>query len=422
MARITAIKSINARQILDSRGNPTIEVDVKTQKSLGRAIVPSGASTGIYEAHELRDKTKKYNGKGVSKAVNNVNNKIAKELKGMDIFNLSGIDKKMIELDGTKNKKKLGANAILGVSMACARAGAAEKKTPLHRYLGNSKILPIPFCNIINGGKHAGGALEMQEFMIAPVKARSFSEATRMVVETYHELKSIIKKKYGTSATNVGDEGGFAPDIDTAEKALSMITEAIKRAGYVGKIKIAMDPASSEFYKNGKYLTKGLDFKKMAAYYSRLSKRYPIISIEDPFEQDDFDAYSYFMEKYQSTTLKKLQVVGDDLLVTNVDRIKLAQDKKLCNALLLKVNQIGTLTEAISAAKLCMSKGWNVMVSHRSGESEDSFIADLAVGLGTGQIKLGAPCRSDRTSKYNQLIRIEEELGKNAKYPKNMFA
>ena len=413
------IKKIHARQILDSRGNPTIEVEVHTAKHIGKAIVPSGASTGIYEAHELRDGLKKYNGNSVEKAVKNVNTEINNKLKGMNVSEQKEIDNEMVKLDGTKNKKRLGANAILGVSMAAARTAALEKNISLHKYLGNSKILPIPFCNIINGGKHAGGALEMQEFMIAPVKANSFSQATQMVVETYHQLKKIIKEKYGTSAINVGDEGGFAPDIDTAEKALEMIVKAIAKAGYSGKIKIAMDPASSEFYNNGKYLKKELDYKKMAQYYAKLVDKYPIISIEDPFDQDDFDAYEYFMSKFQKS--RKLQVVGDDLLVTNVNRIKTAQQKSLCNALLLKLNQIGTLTESIEAAKLCFKNGWNVMVSHRSGESEDSFIADLAVGLGTGQIKLGAPCRSDRTSKFNQLLRIEEELGKNAKYPSKIL-
>ena len=413
------IKEIKGRQILDSRGNPTIEVEVHTQnKIVGKAIVPSGASTGIYEAHELRDGKKAYFGNGVEKAVLNVNTKINNALKGIDVTKQNEIDNIMIKLDGTESKKKLGANAILGVSMAISRAAAQSKNISLHKYLGNSKLLPIPFCNIINGGKHAGGDLEMQEFMIAPIKAKNFSDATRMVAETYHELKSLIKKKYGTSATNVGDEGGFAPNIDSAEKALDLIVSAIAKAGYTGKIKIAMDPASSEFYHNGKYLRKNFDYKKMADYYARLAKKYPIISIEDPFEQDDFDAYTYFMNKYGGNGF---QIVGDDLLVTNVKRIKEALDKKLCDSLLLKVNQIGTLTEAMDAANLCMKNGWNVMVSHRSGESEDPFIADLVVGLGTGQIKLGAPCRSDRTSKFNQLLRIEEELGKEARYPKNMF-
>ncbi len=414
------IKKVHARQVLDSRGNPTIEAEIAAGNVTGRAIVPSGASTGIYEAHELRDKNKRYGGKSVEKAVKNVNTLIAKKLVGMDVFNLTGIDKAMIELDGTKNKKKLGANAILGVSMAAARAGAAAKGISLHRYLGNKKLLPIPFANIINGGKHAGGALEMQEFMIAPVKARSFREATQLVAETYHELKKIIAAKYGKSAINVGDEGGFAPNIDTAEKALDMITQAIENAGYLSKIRIAMDPASSEFYnKDGTYLVKKYSKKRMAGYYKRLAEKYPIISIEDPFEQDDFEAYGLFMQQHQKKL--DLQIVGDDLLVTNVERIETALEKNLCNALLLKVNQIGSLSEAMDAAKLCMKNNWNVMVSHRSGESEDAFIADLAVGLGTGQIKLGAPCRSDRTSKYNQLLRIEEELGSKAAYPTKMF-
>ena len=412
------IKGVHARQVLDSRGNPTVEVEVRTDSSVGRAIVPSGASTGIYEAHELRDNTSKYMGKGVTRAINNINTKISKKIIGMDVFNLTRIDQTLIELDGTDNKKRLGANAILGVSMAVARTGADAKNQSLHVYLGNSKTLPIPFCNIINGGQHAGGKLEMQEFMIAPVKARNFSHAVQMVSETYHELKKIIASKYGKSATNVGDEGGFAPDLNNAEQALDLITSAMEKAGYSSRMRIAMDPASSEFYDSGKYLRKKISSSSLARYYSKLVEKYPIISIEDPFDQDDFDAYKDFMENHNK---KNIQIVGDDLLVTNVSRISKAIDENLCNALLLKVNQIGTLTEAINAAELCKSNGWNVMVSHRSGESEDPFIADLAVALGTGQIKLGAPCRSDRTSKYNQLLRIEEELGSSANYPKRAF-
>ena len=408
-----------AREILDSRGNPTIEVEVHTKENKGVAIVPSGASTGIYEAHELRDSTRRFHGKGVSKAIRNVNDVIAPKLKGKDIFNLTKIDQIMIELDGTLNKSKLGANAILGVSMAAARAGANEKDIPLYKYLGKSKKLPIPFCNIINGGQHAGGKLEMQEFMIAPVKAKNFKEATMIVSEIYHELKSIISAKYGKSATNVGDEGGFAPNLSNAEQALDLIVEAIGKSGYTKKVRIAMDPAASEFYQGGKYLRRKISGKKMAEYYQKLMQKYPIISIEDPFDQDDFESFEYFTKQNEKNS--NFQIVGDDLLVTNVQRITKAIDSNLCNALLLKVNQIGTLTEAINAAELCMSNGWNVMVSHRSGESEDPFIADLAVALGAGQIKLGAPCRSDRTSKYNQLIRIEEELGSEAEYPNTMF-
>ncbi len=415
---ITKITDIKARQILDSRGNPTIEVEVHTKDTYGRAIVPSGASTGIYEAHELRDGTKRYHGKSVEKAIKNVNNTIRPALEGKDVFNLTGIDQTMIELDGSLNKKKLGANAILGVSMAAARAGASERGVPLYRYLGGPKRMPIPFCNIINGGQHAGGRLEMQEFMIAPVKARSFKEAVMMVSETYHTLKSLIASRYGKSATNVGDEGGFAPDLTNAEQALDLIMEAVSRAGYTKKIRIAMDPAASEFYEDGKYTRRRLTGKRLADYYSMLVKKYPIISIEDPFDQDDFDSYKIFMRQERN---KDLQIVGDDLLVTNVQRITDGIEKELCNALLLKVNQIGTLTEAMNAAELCVSNGWNVMVSHRSGESEDPFIADLSVALGIGQIKLGAPCRSDRTSKYNQLLRIEEELGDKAEYPNKMF-
>ncbi|MFP4111932.1 MAG: phosphopyruvate hydratase [Candidatus Woesearchaeota archaeon] len=409
------IKKIKAREVLDSRGNPTVEVEVYTEEGMGRAIVPSGASTGEYEALELRDKDDRFHGKGVQKACANVQ-EIAKELIGMDVTAQKEIDKKMLELDGTDNKSKYGANALLGISMAVARAAADSKKIPLYKYLGNdSKRLPIPFCNIINGGKHAGGKLEMQEFMIAPIKAESFKEAARMASEIYQTLKGILKKKYGASAVNVGDEGGFAPPIDKAEDALDLITQAIKESGYEGKVKIAMDPAASEFYHDKTYLREKLPREEIIAYYNKLSDEYPIISIEDPFDQDDFESYEGIMKD------TKIQIVGDDLLVTNTKRIQMALDKGLCNALLLKVNQIGTLTEAMDAAKLAMDNDWHVMVSHRSGETEDPFIADLAVALGTGQIKLGAPCRADRTAKFNQLIRIEDELGEEAIYPDDMF-
>ncbi|MBW3000078.1 phosphopyruvate hydratase [Candidatus Woesearchaeota archaeon] len=414
------IKSIKAREILDSRGNPTIEVDVLTKAGIARAAVPSGASTGIHEALELRDKGKRYGGKGVLKAVKNINTKINNKLKHVSVESQELIDTQMIQLDKTDNKKNLGANAILGVSMAVARAGAANLKIPLYEYLaklsGNKKLLlPIPFCNIINGGKHAGNELDIQEFMIAPVGARKFSDAIRMASETYYALKEIIEKNHGKNAINVGDEGGFAPPLQTPDQALDLIMDAIKQAGYKGKIKIAMDAAASEFYKsNGKYLIEGREHSGIALLdkYKYLVHEYPIISIEDPFEQDDFSNFYAIQQELG----KKVQIVGDDLLVTNKARIEEALKLDICNALLLKVNQIGTLTEAIKAARLAMKYKWGVMVSHRSGETEDSFIADLAVGLGTGQIKSGAPCRSERLAKYNQLLRIEEELGKKAKF------
>jgi enolase len=402
------IKGIKARQVLDSRGNPTIEVEVATENSLNRAIVPSGASTGVHEALELRDNKKDFNGKSVFKAVNNVNKLIAKKLIGMNSEKQQEIDNLMIKLDGTANKKRLGANAILGVSMAVARAGAFSKKMHLFEHFAdiaeNKKLkLPIPYANIINGGIHAGNNLDIQEFMIVPYKSRKFSESVKIISETYHYLKEQIALKYGKLGTNVGDEGGFAPPLNTAEEALDLLTDSLQNCGYKSKLRIAMDCAASEYYNDGKYMSQ-MNGDQMTDYYLRLIKDYKIISIEDPFDQDDFSSYQNFMKKV------KIQVVGDDLLVSNKERVEMAINKKLCNALLLKVNQIGTVTEAIEAANLALKNKWNVMVSHRSGETEDPFIADLSVGLGNGQIKLGAPCRSDRTAKYNQLLRIEELL------------
>ncbi|MFH1072843.1 MAG: phosphopyruvate hydratase [Nanoarchaeota archaeon] len=414
---MSKIISLHAREVLDSRGNPTVEVDVQTEKAKARAIVPSGASTGSHEAIELRDEDKKrYGGKGVLKAVHNVNTKIANRLKGEDVLQ-SQFDSIMLELDRTKNKSVLGANAILGVSMACFRAASQELNLPLYKHLAYTfkslpLCLPVPYCNVINGGKHAGGDLYMQEFMIAPIGAKSFAEATRIAAETYQCLKNVIKAKYGVSAVNVGDEGGFAPPLKTPEEALGLLVFAIKEAGYTGKIKVAMDPASSEFYEKRMY--HGMSGKELLAYYERLIKKYPVISIEDGFAEDDYPSWHEFYKKFH----RKIQIVGDDLTVSNPERIRMAFKDKLCNCLLLKVNQIGTVTEAVQAAKLAFAHKWGVMVSHRSGETEDTFIADLAVALGCGMIKLGAPCRTDRTAKYNQLIRIEEELGKNAKYGK----
>jgi len=432
------INALKARQIFDSRGNPTVEVDLTTNLGVFRAAVPSGASTGIYEALELRDKVKsEYHGKGVSKAISNVNSIIAKELVGkdFDLSNQKAMDDLLLNLDGTPNKEKLGANAILGVSLAIAKAAAAHDKVPLYRHLaklaGNNSekmLLPVPSFNVINGGSHAGNKLAMQEFMLFPHGAENFTQAMKMGSETYHHLKAGIKKKFGQDATNVGDEGGFAPNILVNSDALDLIVEAIEVAGYTGKIGIAMDPAASEFWNNDlkKY---DLDFKnenkgdendkqryvtpkELAAVYCDMIKKYPIVSIEDPFDQDDFEGYMYLT----ATVGEGTQIMGDDLLVTNPTRIQNGIDKKACNALLLKVNQIGTLTESIKACKMSHEAGWNVMVSHRSGETEDSFIADLVVGLQTGQIKTGAPCRSERMAKYNQLLRIEEQLGDKAVY------
>jgi enolase len=431
-----AIEKIKARVLYDSRGNPTVEVDVVTETGLHRAMVPSGASTGQHEACELRDGDKtKWGGKGVSKAVENVNTVIAPALieSGIDVKDQSKIDKFLIDLDGTPNKTKLGANAILGVSMAVAKAGAAEKKLPLYAHIsdlaGTKKpyVLPVPFMNVLNGGSHAGGRLAFQEFMIVPCEAPSFTEAMRQGAEVYQKLKALAKKTYGQSAGNVGDEGGVAPDIQTAEEALKLITDAIEQAGYTGQVKIAMDVASSEFYKEDakKY---DLDFKnpdsdpekwityeQLASLYADLCKKYPIVSIEDPFAEDDWEAWSYFFKT------QDIQIVADDLTVTNPLRIKKAIELKAANSLLLKLNQIGTVTESIQAAKDSYADNWSVMVSHRSGETEDVTIADVSVGIRCGQIKTGAPCRSERLAKLNQLLRIEEELGDNAVYAGNKF-
>uniref|UniRef100_A0A7S1WME9 Phosphoglycerate kinase n=1 Tax=Alexandrium catenella TaxID=2925 RepID=A0A7S1WME9_ALECA len=427
------ITSVMAREIFDSRGNPTVEVDLCTETALFRAAVPSGASTGIYEALELRDNDKnRLLGKGVLTAVKNVNELIAPKLIGMDVTEQTKIDKVMVEeLDGSKNewgwsKAKLGANAILAVSMAVCRAGAAASEVPLYQYIAQLSgkptdkfVMPVPSFNVINGGSHAGNRLACQEFMILPVGASSFKDAMVIGAEIYHTLKTVIKKKYGQDACNVGDEGGFAPNVQDNNEALDVLMDAIKKSGHEGKVKIGTDVAASEFYK-ADTKTYDLDFKnpnsssdmkktakELCEYYKGWLSKYPFVSIEDPFDQDDWDAYKMFMDEVGKTQ----QIVGDDLLVTNPNRIKKALEVGACNALLLKVNQIGSITEAIEAATMSQKAGWGVMVSHRSGETEDSFIADLVVGLRTGQIKTGAPCRSERLAKYNQLIRIEEELG-----------
>jgi len=404
------IKEVRAREILDSRGNPTIEVTVFTDNFSGTAAVPSGASTGEYEALELRDGGKRYHGKGVLKAIKNIHTKIAPRIVGVDCARQREIDSLMIEADGYKDKSNLGANAILGVSLACARAAANSQNMPLYEYL-NSFIqikaqpkLPRMFFNIINGGKHADNKLSFQEFMIAP-KFNSVQKNLQAASEVYHTLKKDLHRICGKGATNVGDEGGFAPvKLRNAEQALELLKKAISKSGYGGKVEIAMDCAASEFYKKNRYYVEGkkMTSEKLLNYYLKLIKKYPIISIEDTFDQDDFTSFALLKEKC------KIQVVGDDLTVTNPERIQHAVDEKSCNCLLLKVNQIGTLTEAIEAAALAKDQGWEVMVSHRSGETEDTFIADLVVALGCGQIKSGAPCRGERTAKYNQLLRIEE--------------
>ena len=415
------LTDMTARQVLDSRGNPTVEATVTLGKGIGSAIVPSGASTGIHEALELRDGGNAFDGKGVTKAVHNVK-LLAKKLAGKNFTTPQDFDEELLKLDGTVNKAKYGENALLSMSMAFRRALAHKQGISLHEGLANEygtkgTLLPMPFSNVINGGVHAGNELEMQEFMIVPTKAKSFSHATQIVSETYHELKKTIAKKYGKNATNVGDEGGFAPPVKDARQALNLLTKAIDNLGYNKELSFAMDPASSEFYnaKSKTYLTKKWSAEKLQAHYEDLIKTYPIISLEDPFEQDDFAAWQSISK---SLRRRKLQIVGDDLTVTNPARVELAIQKKLCDALLLKINQIGTITESMQAARLAEEDKWNIMVSHRSGETEDPFIADLAVGMGSGQIKLGAPCRSDRVAKYNQLLRIEEALGRKAKMSK----
>ncbi|OYT54511.1 MAG: phosphopyruvate hydratase [Candidatus Altiarchaeales archaeon ex4484_2] len=413
------IKNTKAREVLDSRGNPTVEVELSTDKSTVRATIPSGASTGIHEALELRDGNSRFHGRGVRKAVENVNNKIAKEIKGMDTREQEEIDNLMIELDGTENKSKLGANAILGVSMCLPRASAMEMGIPLYERIGqlasNKKfILPTPSMNVINGGEHAGNKLDIQEYMIMPTGAVNFMDAVRICSETYIELKSILRNEYGKNAINVGDEGGFAPPLMRPEEPLELILQATNELGYSKKVELALDAAASEFYQNGKYHIGGKEINglELGTLYEEMIKKYPIVSLEDPFAEDDWHSWSHFT----SYSGDRVQIVGDDLLVTNVDRIKKAIDEGACNALLLKINQIGSITESIRAQRLASGNGWNTMVSHRSGETEDSFIADLVVALGTGQIKSGAPCRSERNAKYNQLIRIEEDLGAKAGY------
>jgi enolase len=418
------IIEVHARQILDSRGNPTVEVDVLTDDgAMGRAAVPSGASTGIHEAAELRDNDKKkYLGKGVLKAVKNVNTTIADALIGFDITSQAAIDQVMIDLDGTPNKSKLGANAILAVSMAVAKAASEEANLPLYRYIGgtNARTLPMPMMNILNGGAHADNKIDFQEFMIMPIGAPSFSEGLRWGVEIFHQLKSTLKKK-GYS-TNVGDEGGFAPNIQSNEEAIETVLEAIQSAGYKTgtQIAIAMDAANSELWnaKKKKYVFHKSSGKEMSSdqlvkYWESWVKKYPIISIEDGMAEDDWAGWKNLTDTIGS----KCQLVGDDLFVTNVDRLQTGIDKKIANGLLVKVNQIGTLTETINAVSLAQNNGYNTVMSHRSGETEDNTIADLAVALNCGQIKTGSASRSDRMAKYNQLIRIEEQLGETGFFP-----
>ena len=450
------IRKIKAREVLDSRGNPTIEVGLKTDSCCAMAIVPSGASTGVHEALELRDGNKKrYLGKGVLKAANNVNKIISKKIIGFDCRKQREIDNALIELDGTENKSRLGANAILGVSMAACKAGALCSDKKLYEHIqkmssAKKMLLPIPQMNVINSGRHAGIENDIQEHMIMPVGFKKFSDALRAGVETYHALKNILKKKYGAKSILLGDEGGFAPPIENVEGRLELLLKAIGEAGYSGKIKLALDCAASEFFddnvgnqrrreskilglsetksrqfpsisknlkvfdKKGIYkiLNKKYSQGRLVDFYKSLEKRYPVISIEDGMSQDDWDGWDLLNRELG----KKIQIVGDDLLVTNILRIKKALNENACNALLLKVNQIGTVTEAIDAASIAFKNKWNVIVSHRSGETEDSFIADLCVGIGANQCKFGAPARSERTAKYNRLLKIEEKQGNKAKF------
>ena len=417
---MSLIVEIYAREVLDSRGNPTVEVEVTTENgTVGSAIVPSGASTGVHEAVELRDGDKtRYLGKGTLNAVNNVNEIIAEELIGFDVFDQVGIDRALIQIDGTENKSKLGANAILGVSMAVARAAAIESDTPLYEYIGgvNAKTLPVPMMNILNGGEPADNNVDIQEFMVMPAGACSFKEALRMGTEVFHNLKSVLKSKgYNTA---VGDEGGFAPNLNSNEEALKTIMEAIEKAGYVaGKdIFLALDVASSEMYENGKYNFKGegkiYSSEELVNYYCDLVEKYPIISIEDGLSEDDWDGWKLLTEKIGN----KVQLVGDDLFVTNYSRLNMGIEKGIANSILIKLNQIGTITETLDAIELAKTHGYTCVISHRSGETEDTTIADLAVAVNAGQIKTGSASRTDRICKYNQLLRIEDRLGENSKF------
>ena len=414
---MSTIKSVHAREILDSRGNPTVEVEVELDdKTIGRAAVPSGASTGAFEAAELRDGGARYLGKGVQTAVNNVNNKIAPVVIGLNAQAQRDLDEKMIELDGSKNKSNLGANAILGVSLATARAVALSKNQSLFKYLGGqeAKTLPVPMMNILNGGAHADTNVDIQEFMIAPIGAENFKESLRWGAEIYHSLKSVLKKK--GLATSIGDEGGFAPNLESNRAALDLILVAIESAGFKAgsQIALAMDVAATEFFADGKYEFEGkqLTSDQMIDYYSELVQSYPLVSIEDPLDEDDWAGWA----KLTANLGEKIQIVGDDLFVTNPERLQRGIDSKTANALLVKVNQIGSLTETIDAVNLAHKNNYRSMMSHRSGETEDTTIADLAVALNCGQIKTGAPARSERVAKYNQLLRIEEELGSTAVY------
>ncbi len=413
---MSRIVDVRARQILDSRGNPTVEADIRLESgAFGRAAVPSGASTGVHEAVELRDGGDAFGGKAVTKAVGHVNGEIAGAVRGLDAADQEGLDRLLIELDGTPNKGRLGANAILAVSLAVAKAAAAEAGESLYRYLGGegATTLPVPMMNVINGGAHAANSIDLQEFMIVPVGATSFAGAVQICAETYHALQKVLKEQ--GLATAVGDEGGFAPDLPSSEAAIEAILAAADKAGHREELAIALDPAPSALFVDGVYRFEGreLDPSAMTDFYAGLVDRFPIVSIEDSHAEDDWDGWKIATERLGD----RIQLVGDDIFVTNPERLQMGIDRGVANSILIKVNQIGTLTETIAAVDLAKRNGYSAVISHRSGETEDSTIADLAVALGTGQIKTGAPARTDRVAKYNQLVRIEEELGARASYP-----
>jgi enolase len=419
---MSKIVKIKAREVLDSRGNPTVEVDIVTEDGIFRAMTPSGASAGQHEALELRDKDKsRFLGKGTLKAVDNINNKLAPKIIGLDCIHQETIDNIMLKLDGTDNKEKFGANAILPVSIALTKAGAAVKNLPIYQYIGElfgiiPHKLPVPMCNIINGGKHAGQENSIQEHMLMPTGAKSFSDGIRMVSESYHHLAKILKDKFGAVGVLIGDEGGFAPEkVTSVEERLDLMLKALDNAGYEDMMHFALDPASSEFFYKGKYKIgkKTYSGGELIDFYVDLCKKYPIISIEDGLAEDDWDSWVELTKKLGT----EVQIVGDDIFVTNTKRIQKGIELNAANSVLIKLNQIGTVTETLNAIKMAHDQGWTAVVSHRSGETEDSFIADLAVGTSSGQIKTGAPARSDRNSKYNQLLRIEEELAEDAEYP-----
>jgi enolase len=413
---LSAIERVHARQILDSRGNPTVEVDVRlVSGALGRAAVPSGASTGMHEAAELRDGGEAYGGKGVTKAVANVDGEIAEAVRGRDPFDQPGLDRALIELDGTPNKGRLGANAILGVSLATAKAAAAEQGVSLFALLGgdDAVTLPVPMLNVINGGVHADNSIDLQEFMVVPAGAESFADALRVGAEVYHSLKQVLRER--GLETGVGDEGGFAPNLESSEAAIEAILEAADRAGHRDHVAIALDPAASEIFRDGVYRFEGREKRseEMPAFFAELAERYPIVSLEDPLAEDDWQGWAQLTAQLGD----RVQLVGDDIFVTSSDRLREGIERNVANSILVKVNQIGTIMETVEALDLARTSGYSTVMSHRSGETEDATIADLAVAYNTGQIKTGAPARSDRVAKYNQLLRIEEELGPRAVYP-----